>query len=97
MTRFDEVTDHPLLDELAAEAATWRLKAGELLGPAELRGYADAIAYLQLIRDIPTLHHTLKPPAPTTHRRTDTAHTRPLSRDTEVARGETTDGLRQTP
>lgn len=35
------------LHQLAAEAAAMRVADGELVGPAELLGYVDAVGFLQ--------------------------------------------------
>src|SRR3712207_5524893 len=44
------VVEDPRLPALAAEAAAERLRNGELPGPAEQHGLADAIAALRIVR-----------------------------------------------
>ncbi len=39
--------------ELAAEAALMRVELGELPGPAELHGIADAICFMRTVGEIP--------------------------------------------
>ena len=68
MTRVNDVVEHPWVDELAAEAAASRIEAGELAGVAEVRGYADAMALLTLVRTTPTLRALFEQPPPATVR-----------------------------
>ena len=46
------VLDDPRLSEWTEQAVADRLIAGELPAQAELRGYADAISALRLVRQI---------------------------------------------
>ncbi len=47
-----DVARDPRLAEWAAQAAAERIRNGELPGPAEQRGLADAIAALHVIREV---------------------------------------------